>query len=75
MGAADPALGLTAAGSVDAVTMDDGDPRDRDVLGELMRDRVDTPDGGSRTLSDGEIDSILRNWTVGELATLSASVG
>src|SRR5690606_37126955 len=45
------------------------------VTVELMRDRDDTPDGGSRTLSDGEIVSILRNWTVGELATLSASVG
>lgn len=45
------------------------------VTVELMRDRLETADGESRRLSDDEIVSILRNWTVGELATLSASVG
>jgi cytochrome P450 len=41
-----------------------------DVASQLMREFV-----GGRGLSDEEIVSILRNWTVGELATLSASIG
>lgn len=42
-----------------------GDPTDR-----LLRERVD-----GRPLSDDEIVSIVRNWTVGELGTIAASVG
>ncbi len=37
---------------------------------QLLRERV-----GDRLLTDEEIVSILRNWTVGELATIAASVG
>lgn len=41
-----------------------------DITGSLLRERVD-----GRPLDDEEIVSILRNWTVGELSTISASVG
>jgi cytochrome P450 len=41
-----------------------------DVASELLRESVD-----GRPLRDEEIVSILRNWTVGELATISASIG
>lgn len=42
----------------------------RDVASELLREEL-----GNRTLNDQEIVSILRNWTVGELATIAACVG
>ena len=41
-----------------------------DVTSRLLRERV-----WGRPLGDGEIVSILRNWTVGEIATISAAVG
>ena len=41
-----------------------------DVTTRLMRERI-----GDRYLSDEEIVSIVRNWTVGELATIASSVG
>ena len=41
-----------------------------DVASQLLREQV-----RERTLSDDEIISILRNWTVGELATISACIG
>jgi cytochrome P450 len=41
-----------------------------DVTTSLLRERV-----GDRPLDDEEIVSIVRNWTVGELGTISASVG
>jgi cytochrome P450 len=41
-----------------------------DVASELLRERI-----GNRTLDDAEIVSILRNWTVGELATIAACIG
>ena len=41
-----------------------------DVTSRLLRTRVD-----GRPLRDEEIVSIVRNWTVGELATLAASLG
>ncbi len=41
-----------------------------DVTARLMREEVN-----GRRLSDEEIVSILRNWTVGELGTIAASVG
>lgn len=41
-----------------------------DLTTRLLRDRA-----GDRPLSDDEIVSILRNWTVGELGTISACVG
>jgi len=41
-----------------------------DITSSLLRERV-----GDRLINDDEIVSILRNWTVGELSTISASVG
>ncbi len=41
-----------------------------DITTRLMRDRV-----CGRPLRDGEIVSILRNWTAGEVGTISAAVG
>jgi cytochrome P450 len=43
---------------------------DDDVTAALMREQV-----RGRPLSGEEIASILRNWTVGEIGTISASVG
>lgn len=41
-----------------------------DVTSQLLREQID-----GVPLTDEEIVSILRNWTVGELGTMSASVG
>lgn len=41
-----------------------------DVTSRLLRSRLD-----NRLLTDDEVVSILRNWTAGELGTMSASVG
>ena len=41
-----------------------------DITSQLMNETV-----GGVPLSDTDLVSILRNWTVGELATMSASVG
>ncbi|GHB13411.1 cytochrome P450 [Modicisalibacter luteus] len=41
-----------------------------DVTTRLMNERVD-----GRALTDEEVVSIIRNWTVGELGTISACVG
>ncbi|MFH5245635.1 cytochrome P450 [Antrihabitans spumae] len=41
-----------------------------DPTTELLSDQVD-----GRAITDAEIVSIVRNWTVGELATIAASVG
>lgn len=41
-----------------------------DITSQLLRERV-----GGAELRDDELVSILRNWTVGELGTMSASVG
>lgn len=43
---------------------------EHDVTAELMHETV-----SGRFLDDAEITSILRNWTVGEIGTTSASVG
>lgn len=45
-------------------------PPEADVTAKLMRETI-----GSRRLSNEEITSMLRNWTVGEIGTISASVG
>ena len=45
-----------------------------DITGELMHDTVELPNG-SRPMTEAELVSLLRNWTVGELSTVSASVG
>lgn len=41
-----------------------------DVISRLLRETID-----GRPLADAEIVSIVRNWTVGELATMAASAG
>ncbi len=41
-----------------------------DITSSLLRERI-----GDRLLGDEEIVSILRNWTVGELGTISACAG
>ena len=41
-----------------------------DLTTRLLRERV-----GNRPLTDDELVSLLRNWTVGELSTISAAVG
>jgi len=43
---------------------------DEDVTASLINERVK-----GRALSNAEVASILRNWTVGEIGTISASVG
>lgn len=43
---------------------------DADITAELMHEQVD-----GRQLSDAEIASILRNWTVGEVGTLASAIG
>lgn len=47
-----------------------GDQAADDTTTRLTRERVN-----GRLLSDEELISILRNWTVGELGTIAASVG
>lgn len=47
-----------------------GDAAPDDVTTRIMNERVE-----GRALTDEEIVSILRNWTVGELGTISASIG
>jgi cytochrome P450 len=53
------------ASSVGSHTSESGD-----VMSQLLGERID-----GVPLTDEEIVSILRNWTVGELGTMSASVG
>jgi cytochrome P450 len=45
-------------------------PHDQDINTELMHTKVD-----GRPLDLRELASVLRNWTVGEVGTISASVG
>ncbi|MCO5787079.1 cytochrome P450 [Pseudomonas sp. G11-1] len=47
-----------------------GSEADDDVTTALMQEQID-----GRPLSDQAIVSILRNWTVGEVGTIAASVG
>ncbi|WP_163557762.1 cytochrome P450 [Halomonas sp. NO4] len=47
-----------------------GDTAPDDVTTRIMNETVE-----GRALTDEEIVSILRNWTVGELGTISASIG
>jgi cytochrome P450 len=49
---------------------DAGDAAADDVTQRLVQERIH-----GRPLSDEEIVSIVRNWTVGELGTMAASVG
>lgn len=52
------------------VRRDAGEQAGDDVTSRLLRERIH-----GRPLSDEEIVSIVRNWTVGELGTIAASVG
>ena len=54
---------------LDARVETDAGPED-DVTAALMHDKV-----WGRPMSNEEIASILRNWTVGEIGTISAAVG
>lgn len=45
-------------------------PADLDITASLLHEKM-----GDRALTDDEIVSIIRNWTVGELGTIAASVG
>lgn len=45
-------------------------PLREDLIGRLMRESID-----GRPITDAEIVSVLRNWTVGELATLASCLG
>lgn len=47
-----------------------GSGADDDLTTALMQEQID-----GRPLNDQEIASILRNWTVGEVGTIAASVG
>lgn len=47
-----------------------GDEAPRDITTELMHETV-----FDRPVTDEELVSLLRNWTVGELSTIAASVG
>lgn len=53
-----------------AVRREAGSDAPDDLTTRLLSERL-----GDRFLDDDEIVSILRNWTVGELATMSACVG
>lgn len=53
-----------------SVRRDAGSEAPDDITTSLLREPI-----GDRLLGDDEIVSILRNWTVGELATMSACVG
>ncbi|WP_424109701.1 cytochrome P450 [Rothia mucilaginosa] len=50
-----------------------GNPKD--VTAELLTDTVQLPGEEPRAMTDEEIVSLIRNWTVGELSTVSATVG
>ncbi|MEP6970701.1 MAG: cytochrome P450 [Betaproteobacteria bacterium] len=52
------------------VRRDAGEQAPDDVTSRLLHERIH-----GRALSDEEIVSIVRNWTVGELGTIAASVG
>lgn len=52
------------------VRRDAGDQAADDVTNRLLQEHIH-----GRPLSDEEIVSIVRNWTVGELSTIAASVG
>ncbi|WP_455003944.1 cytochrome P450, partial [Cardiobacterium hominis] len=53
---------------------DAGEAAPDDITTELLYDEVDLPTG-KRRMTEEELISLLRNWTVGELSTISASVG
>jgi len=52
------------------IRRDAGEQAPDDVTNRLLQEKIN-----GRPLSDEEIVSIVRNWTVGELGTIAASVG
>ena len=52
------------------IRRDAGEQAPDDVTNRLLQENIN-----GRPLSDEEIVSIVRNWTVGELGTIAASVG
>lgn len=56
------------------VRRDAGDKAPQDVTTELLHDTVKLPEG-ERTMTEAELISLIRNWTVGELSTVSACAG
>ena len=66
-------IALEFEGLIDALLearLGTGAGRETDITAALMHEKV-----WGRLLSNEEIASILRNWTVGEIGTLSAAVG
>ena len=53
---------------------DAGDAAPQDITTELLHDIVHLP-GGARPMTEEELISLILNWTVGELSTVSASAG
>lgn len=50
--------------------------RPQDVTDEIMNATIKTDEHGKATpISDADIVSIMRNWTMGEVGTIAASVG
>lgn len=51
----------------------------KDITTELLHDLIDlsaiSPSEDQRTMTDEELVSLIRNWTVGELSTVSACAG
>lgn len=51
----------------------------KDITTELLHDLIDlsaiSPGEDQRTMTDEELVSLIRNWTVGELSTVSACAG
>jgi cytochrome P450 len=65
-----PSRGSSLVGELLNARRDAGDGAPDDNTTRLTRERVD-----GRPLTEAEIVSIVRNWTVGELGTIAASVG
>ncbi|UYZ68316.1 hypothetical protein LP090_01250 [Moraxella bovis] len=67
-------VALEFDGYIKAILDDKRTKRPDDVTFELMNDVVMLPQG-ERVMSDEELVSLIRNWTVGELSTMSSAVG
>lgn len=67
-------VALEFDGYIKAILDDKRTKRPDDVTFELMSDVVMLPQG-KRVMSDEELVSLIRNWTVGELSTMSSAVG
>ena len=65
----------TSASCSTSAARDAAAGKPKDVTAELLTDIVDLPGEEPCTMTDEEIVSPIRNWTVGELSTVSATVG